>query len=84
MASKKLPVVKAKDLIKALSTIEIFPVRQKGSHIQLKGIYQGEFRHTTVPYHTNESLPIGTLKGILNDCGLTKEDLLMLLKRKNK
>ncbi len=84
MVERKLPAIKAKELVKVLSKIGIIPVRQKGSHIQLKGVYKGELRYTTIPCHTKKMLPVGTLKGILRDCGLTADDLPKLLtKRKS-
>ncbi|WP_127085084.1 type II toxin-antitoxin system HicA family toxin [Dulcicalothrix desertica] len=29
----------------------------------------------SIPVHSNRDLPIGTLKSIMNDAGLTEEDL---------
>ncbi len=75
----KLPRINGKELIKALSKIGIVPVRQRGSHVQMEGFFKGKLRHTTVYYHSKEKLPLGTLKGILEDCELTVEELIELL-----
>ena len=70
----KLPVLSGKDMIRALEKDGFRIVRQKGSHASLqKGIYK-----TVVPLH-NE-LAKGTLLGILRQCGLSKEDLIDLLR----
>lgn len=70
----KLPVISGKDMIRALEKDGFLIVRQKGSHISLqKGIQK-----TVVPIH--DELAKGTLLGILKQCGLTKEDLIDLLK----
>jgi predicted RNA binding protein YcfA (HicA-like mRNA interferase family) len=70
----KLPVLSGKDMIRALEKDGFLIVRQKGSHVSLqKGIHK-----TVVPIH--DELAKGTLLGILKQCGLTKEDLIDLLK----
>lgn len=70
----KLPVISGKDMIRALEKDGFLIVRQKGSHVSLqKGIHK-----TVVPIH--DELAKGTLLGILKQCGLTKEDLIDLLK----
>jgi predicted RNA binding protein YcfA (HicA-like mRNA interferase family) len=70
----KLPVISGNDMIRALEKDGFLIVRQKGSHVSLqKGIHK-----TIVPIH--DELAKGTLLGILKQCGLTKEDLIDLLK----
>jgi predicted RNA binding protein YcfA (HicA-like mRNA interferase family) len=70
----KLPVISGKDMIRALENDGFLIVRQKGGHVSLqKGIHK-----TVVPIH--DELAKGTLLGILKQCGLTKEDLIDLLK----
>ena len=69
----KFPVLSGDELIKALIKAGFAVVRQKGSHVSLqKGNYK-----TVVPLH-NE-LARGTLLGILNQCGLSKAELIHLL-----
>ena len=71
----KLPVVSGKALVSALQKDGFEIVRKKGSHISLK-----KANHkTVVPLHAD--LSKGTLLGILNQCGLTKEHLISLLKK---
>ncbi len=73
----KLPVVKPKQVIKALERANFFIHRQVGSHVRL--IHQTErHRRVTVPMH-NIDIPKGTLKNILNQAGLSVEDLIKLL-----
>lgn len=76
----RLPPVSGKELIKLLSKLGIHPIRQSGSHVQLRGTYKGEARYTTVPLHGKE-IPKGLVLQILKDCGLTREELLPLLKK---
>lgn len=71
----KLPVLSGKNLIQALEKDGFQVVRQKGSHVSLqKGVYK-----TIVPLH--DELAKGTLLGIMKQCGLSKEDLIDLLKK---
>ena len=69
----KLPVVSGRQLVQALQRDGFEMLRKKGSHVTLsKGSY-----HTVVPLHRD--LSKGTLLGILQQCGLSKEDLIKLL-----
>lgn len=71
----KIPVLSGKELIQALEKDGFQVVRQKGSHVSLqKGAHK-----TVVPLH--DGLAKGTLLGILKQCGLSKEDLISLLKK---
>ncbi|MBU1186688.1 MAG: type II toxin-antitoxin system HicA family toxin [Acidobacteria bacterium] len=70
----RLPVLSGKELIKLLSKADFQIVRQKGSHVSL---VKGQFK-TIVPLH--DELAKGTLLGILKQCGLSREELLSLLK----
>ena len=64
----RLPVIKAKDLIKFLEELGFKPVRMKGSHVRLKA---EDGRVTTVPVHGNREIPRGLLRKII------REDLQM-------
>jgi len=66
----KLPLIKAKDLIKFLEELGFKPVRMKGSHVRLKA---DDGRVTTVPVHGNREIPRGLLRKII------REDLQMEL-----
>ena len=70
----KLPVLSGLELVAALKKSGFKVVRQKGSHISLQ---KGAFR-TVIPLHVE--LAKGTLLAILRQCGLTREELNVLLK----
>ncbi len=72
----KLPILSGKELIKALKKAGFQVVRQKGSHVSL----QKDNYKTVVPLH--DDLAKGTLLGILKQCGLSKDDLLDLIKKR--
>ena len=71
----KLPVLSGEELIRLLFKAGFQKVRQKGSHVSLK---KGEFK-TVIPLH--DELARGTLLGILKQCGLSREDLIELLRK---
>ena len=71
----KLPVVSARDCIKALQRVGFEISRQRGSHITLhRDSPQGR---TTVPNHG--TLKPGMLHKIIKDAGLTVEEFIDLL-----
>lgn len=74
----KLPVVSGKELIAALKKAGFTIVRQRGSHISLQRMTSEKTYKTVVPMHDEVSK--GTLLDILRQTGLSKEDLLKLLK----
>jgi predicted RNA binding protein YcfA (HicA-like mRNA interferase family) len=59
--------IDASDLIKALKKFGYTPSRQKGSHIRLTTVLNGQ-HHITIPKHNPVSL--GTLSSIINDVAL--------------
>ncbi|MEO8611910.1 MAG: type II toxin-antitoxin system HicA family toxin [Chloroflexota bacterium] len=71
----KLPVVNARECIKALQKVGFSVVRQKGSHITLRRI-KGVGR-VTVPNHN--PLKSGMLHRIIKDAGLTVDEFVDLL-----
>jgi predicted RNA binding protein YcfA (HicA-like mRNA interferase family) len=73
----KLPVVSAKNLIKALEKEGFKQIRQKGSHIILQKRTDKEVCSVVVPYH--DELAKGTLRSILRKTKLTPERLIELL-----
>lgn len=72
----KLPVLKCRDLIRALEKAGFYLHHQTGSHAQFK---HEDNRRTTIPMHTNKDIKTGILKAILRDTDLTIEELLGLL-----
>jgi predicted RNA binding protein YcfA (HicA-like mRNA interferase family) len=71
----KLPVVNARECIRALQKAGFVIDRQSGSHITL--IRGDPPARATVPNH--KPISRGTLKNILRDAGLTAEEFNALL-----
>lgn len=71
----KMPIVSGKDAIKALSKIGYYIRSQKGSHVHLRHPVR---KPLTVPMHS--TIAIGTLKEIIKESGLTREEFTELLK----
>ena len=78
---ERLPRVKPLQLVKLLAKIGINVERQRGSHAQLRGVYMGEMRFTTIPIHMGEELPNGIVLAVLKDCGLSKAEFRKLLRK---
>ncbi|NOS70303.1 MAG: addiction module toxin, HicA family [Verrucomicrobia bacterium] len=75
--SRHLPSVSGKELIRALRRAGFVVLRQKGSHVSLEKRAGSGYWRTIVPMH-REIRP-GTLSDILNQTGLSKDDLAALL-----
>ena len=61
--SDRLPIIKAKDLIRILQREGYVLAYQKGSHATFK--QTGTHRRVTVPVHPGQDLKRGLLRGIL-------------------
>lgn len=72
----RLPVVKARECIRALERAGFVLDRQEGSHVTL--IRGNPFVRVTIPQH-NKTLKKGTLRQIIRDAGLTVEEFVELL-----
>ncbi len=73
----RLPDVSGAELIAALRRAGFVVLRQKGSHVSLeKRGTDGTWR-TVVPMH--REIARGTLRDILKQSGLTREELIALL-----
>ncbi|MDI6721218.1 MAG: type II toxin-antitoxin system HicA family toxin [Candidatus Aenigmarchaeota archaeon] len=67
----KLPVISGKEMIKILyKDFGFRPIRQRGDHVTITN----DKAFVTVPLHGE--LDIGTLKSILDDCGISREEFL--------
>jgi predicted RNA binding protein YcfA (HicA-like mRNA interferase family) len=75
--TQKIPVMTGPELVRALETIGFVARRQKGSHLQL--FRESDRRRVTIPIHKGKDIPVGTLKAILKDAGLTADELRKLL-----
>jgi predicted RNA binding protein YcfA (HicA-like mRNA interferase family) len=71
-----IPVVSGTELVRALERAGFVVTRVKGSHHRLK---HPDGRATTVPVHSGRDVPKGTVRSVLEDAGLTAEDLRTLL-----
>ena len=75
--SPPLPVVKARECLKALQRAGFYIDHQTGSHARLLHRTRPELK-VTIPIHSKD-LPQGTLKSILRQAGLSVEEFLELL-----
>ena len=75
--SRHLPALSGRDLVRALRRAGFVLLRQKGSHVSMEKRTNEGYWRTVVPMH-REVRP-GTLSDILNQTGLTKEELAKLL-----
>ena len=76
----KLPILSSKKVIKALrsSGFEDAPRKGKGSHVALVKRTQDATRLVIIPQR--KSLPRGTLRAILEQAGLTRDEFLSILR----
>ncbi|MBN2487621.1 MAG: type II toxin-antitoxin system HicA family toxin [Methanosarcinaceae archaeon] len=73
----KLPILSANNIIKALNSIGFQVVSQKGSHIKMKGKNSNETFIVIIPNYSE--IPIGTLKSIIRQAGLSPDDFMKLI-----
>jgi len=78
----KIPIVSARQVIRALRAagFKDAPKRGKGSHVAM--VKQDSDRTRLVIIPDRKSLPRGTLRAILEQAGLSREEFLRLLKAK--
>lgn len=72
----RLPRIKGAELIKILKKLGFGVLRVKGSHHFLQ---HADGRCTVVPVHSGEIIGPGLLIKILNDCEISKEELIKFL-----
>lgn len=71
----KLPGTKPRELIKVLKIVGYYETRQTGSHRNFAHLTKTN--HVSVPYH-NKDLKMGTLRGILNQAGISPQEFMKL------
>lgn len=74
----KLPVIKARELIRALKKLGFFKYHQVGSHAQFK---HEDGRRITIPVHQGKDINRGTLRGIINDLNISVDEFIKTLKK---
>ena len=74
--SARLPMLKARDLIRALKLLGFLSVRQTGAHAFFK---HPDGRTTVVPVHGGTDIGRGLLRAILSEIELTQEEFLKYL-----
>lgn len=72
----KLPVLSGEELINLLRRAGFEVMQHRGTHVSL----QKENYKTVVPLY--DELAVGTLMGILKQCGLSRKELEELSKKK--
>lgn len=77
----KLPIIKAKELIKILIELGFFEHHCVGSHAQFKHL---DGRRITISVHHGKDFNKGILRGIISDLNLTVEEFVVILKKKKK
>ena len=73
---ERLPRITAKEAIAALKRAGWVEVRQVGSHVRLRHPHRSE--DVTVAMHAG-TMPLGTLRSLLNQAGLSVERFKELL-----
>lgn len=67
----RLPILKAKELIRILKELGFEEMRQKGSHIFFQ---HSDGRTTVVPVHLNEDIGRGLLRQILREIDMLPDE----------
>ena len=73
----KLPVLSGKELIKILSSLGYKHVRTRGSHMIL--VRKTKKGKKTIPVPNHKELAKGTLKAIMSQAGLKRDELLEMV-----
>jgi len=73
----KLPVVTAREVIRIVERMGFGFDRQKGSHAVY--IRTSDRRRVVIPVHKGRDLKPGTLRGLLDDIGLSVEEFVAML-----
>ena len=72
-----LPRITGHEVVRALGKLGWVVVVQRGSHAQLKHSSRGG--RVTVPLHKGETIGPGLLRSILNQAGITVDELRSVL-----
>lgn len=78
MNARRLPSVRARDVVRALQKAGFTIVRTTGSHYRL--VHNTDpTRQTTVPMHKGKDIPRGTLRAIIDQAGFTVDEFIDLI-----
>lgn len=69
----RLPVLRPREVVRALEQLGFVEVRQRGSHKQFR---HPDGRGTTVPFHAGRDISPFLLRQIIKDIGLTADEFL--------
>ncbi len=73
----KLPVVTARDVLRVAESLGFAFDRQRGSHAVYLRASDG--RRLVIPIHKGRDLKPGTLRGLIDDLGLSVEEFAGML-----
>ena len=73
----KLPVVTSRDVIRVAERMGFAFDRQKGSHAVYLRV--SDKRRLVIPVHKGRDLRPGTLRGLIDDIGLTLDEFVAML-----
>lgn len=73
----RLPVLKPREIARALEKLGFIEVRQRGSHKQYR---HADGRGTTVPFHGSRDISPFLLRQIIKDTRITPEEFLRELR----
>ena len=79
--SPRLPVVRPREVVRALERAGWLQTRQRGSHLSVTK--EGSRSIVSVPMY-NRDIKRGTLSGILEDAGLSIDEFIELLRGKSR
>ena len=71
----KLPIISARECVRAFQKAGFYVVRQKGSHIYMRR--DNPFVQISVPNH--KTIKPGTLRSLIRQTGMTVEEFAALL-----
>ena len=71
--SEHFPRPTSKALIRALKKLGFYEGRTRGSHVIM--VDADGRRKVSVPFHAGKLVPLGTLRGILEDAEVTADEL---------
>jgi predicted RNA binding protein YcfA (HicA-like mRNA interferase family) len=69
----RLPVLKAREVVRALERLGFVEIRQRGAHRKFR---HADGRGTTVPFHAGRDIAPPLLRQIIKDIAVTPEEFL--------